>query len=126
MTYCVDFRRKVLLVREKEGLTFDQVAARFHVGKASVVRWAKHLEPQLKRNKPATKIDMDALRKDVQEYPDAYNYERAKRLGVSPSGIFDALKRLGVTYKKNPQTSQGQARRQAHISVKDQSLPKGK
>ncbi len=41
MTYSSDFRRKVLSVREKEGLTIAEVAVRFCVGVASVVRWLK-------------------------------------------------------------------------------------
>ncbi len=32
------------------------------------------------RNKPATKIDMIALARDILEYPDAYQYERARRI----------------------------------------------
>ena len=47
MTYSSDFRRKVLSVREKEGLTIAQVAARFDVGVASVVRWLKQPEPKI-------------------------------------------------------------------------------
>ena len=69
MTYSVDFRRKVLSVRSQERLTFQQVADRFGVGGASVVRWSRCLEPQLTRNKPATRINMDALARDVEAYP---------------------------------------------------------
>ncbi|WP_302848302.1 hypothetical protein [Nitrosomonas sp. Nm34] len=36
MAYSLDFRRKVLSVRKKEGLTIAEVAARFDVGVASV------------------------------------------------------------------------------------------
>ena len=43
---------------------------------------------------------MEALKRDVEGYPDAYQFERAKRLGVSRQGIWYALKRLGVSYKK--------------------------
>ena len=38
---------------------------------------------------------------DVKKYPDAYNYERAQRLNVSTSGIYCALRRLEISYKKN-------------------------
>lgn len=100
MTYSSDFRRKVLSVREQEGLTISEVAARFCVGVASVVRWLKHPEPKRMRNKPATKIDMQALARDVKDFPDAYQYERAQRLGCSAQGIAHALRRLKVTYKK--------------------------
>ncbi len=105
MAYSSDFRRKVLSVREKEGLTIAQVAERFCVGTASVTRWLKTPEPKTTRNKPATKIDMVALARDVVAYPDAYHYERARRFGVSVQGIHYALRRLGVTYKKNSNAS---------------------
>lgn len=115
MTYSSDFRRKVLFVREKESLTIAAVATRFSVGIASVTRWIKNPEPKLTRNKPATKIDMDALSRDVVDYPDAYQYERAKRLGASEKGIGHALRRMGLSYKKNSKTSQDMRRRTAYF-----------
>jgi transposase len=111
MTYSLDFRQKVLAVKEKENLTFAEVARRFDVGLASVVRWCGNIVPQKTRNKPATRINMEALQKDIVTYPDAYQYERAARLGVSGSGIWHALKRLKVTYKKNPCASQSGSRK---------------
>lgn len=119
MTYSLDFRRKVVTVREKEGLTIAEVAARFCVGIASVVRWLDRIEPQVTRNKPATKIDRIALARDVREYPDAYQAERAKRLGVSEKGIGHALRRMGITYKKNTTASQGGRRRTACLPSKN-------
>ncbi|MCB1579774.1 MAG: transposase [Rhodospirillales bacterium] len=91
MTYSSDFRRKVLSVSEKEGLTIAETASRFCVGVASVVRWLKHPEPKMSRNKPATKIDMKALARDVLAHPDAYQYERERRLGVNEKGVGHAL-----------------------------------
>ena len=116
MTYPLSFRRKVLSVREREGLSIAAVSARFDVGVASVTRWLKTVEPKATRNKPATKIDMDALAQDVLDRPDAYHYERAKTFGVSVRTIGYALKRLGVTYKKSPASSQSVRRRTAHLS----------
>jgi transposase len=115
MTYSDDFREKVLFIKEKESLSFAKVAKRFDIGIASIVRWAKNIESKKTRNKPATKIDMEALKKDVEAYPDAYQYERAKRLNVSPMGIAHALKRLGVTYKKNPKSSTSEFRKKICI-----------
>ncbi len=115
MTYSLDFRRKALSVREQEGLTIAAVATRFGVGIASVVRWLKKVEPQRTRHKPATKIDMAALAQDVRDNPDAYQYERAQRLGVSQKGIGHALRRLGVSYKKNTAPSPGRRARTAHL-----------
>lgn len=111
MTYSRDFREKVLFIKEKENLSFAKTAKRFGVGKESIVRWAKNIESKKTRNKPTIKIDMEALQKDIEVYPDAYQYERAKRFSVSRMGISHALKRLGVSYKKNPQPSPGEFRK---------------
>lgn len=116
MTYSIDFRKKVLKIRQEEGLSLEAVALRFGVGKASVMRWLVHLEPQKTRNKRATKIDMNALKKDVEHYPDSYQYERAERLNVSRSGIYWALKRLDITYKKNPDSSKSRRRKALVVS----------
>ena len=102
MTYSIDFRQQVLLIKEQDNLSFAQVATRFGIGKDTVFRWSKRIEAQHPRHKPATKIDMDALKQDVEAYPDAYQYERAQRLGVSQRGIGYALKRLGISRKNKP------------------------
>ncbi|WP_392390558.1 IS630 transposase-related protein [Nitrosomonas communis] len=83
------------------------------------MRWIKTPDPRTTRNKPATKIDMEMLAQDVKNYPDAYQYERAKRFGVSTQGINHALKRLDVTYKKKPASSKGQRRRAAYLPEKN-------
>ena len=111
MTYSLDMRKKVLKVRQEEGLSMAKVAKRFGVSLVSVMRWSKTLESITKRNKPATKIDMEALKRDVEAYPDAYLKERAERLQVSHNCVWHALKRLNVTYKKNPKSSQGKPRK---------------
>ena len=50
---------------------------------------------------------MAQLAKDVELAPDAYQWERVKRLGVAERTIGYGLQRLNVSYKKNAQTSQG-------------------
>ena len=100
MTYSIDFRSKALTIKKQEHLTYQETATRFGVGMASLIRWNARLEPQLIRHKPATKIHQEALLEDVKTYPDAYQYERAERLGVSRSGMGDALKRLRISCKK--------------------------
>ena len=111
MTYSLDFRKKVLAVKEREGLSFEKVAQRFDIGsKNTVFRWTKKLEPCETRNKPATKIDMEALAEDVKNHPDAYQHERAERLGVCESCVQAALKRLNISHKKNAKASQSRPR----------------
>ena len=107
MTYSIDFRRKVLEIKERDGLSFKQAAALFGVAKSSVQRWTERIEPCRSRNKPATKIDMELLEQDVGLHPDAYQYERAGRFGCSQRGIGEALKRLKISRKKNFFASEG-------------------
>ena len=111
MTYSRDFRSKVLAVREQENLSMAKIAKRFGIALTSVMRWSNNIESIKKRNKPATKIDIEALKRDVEQHPDAYQYERAERLRVSVGCVFHALKRLGVTYKKNTSAPQGNPRK---------------
>src|SRR5690348_10640734 len=100
MTYPQRFREQVLKIRERAPLSDEQTAHRFGVGMASIVRWARRVEPKLKREKAAPQIDMAALAQDVQAHPEAYQYERAQRFGVSQRGIGCALRRLKISDKK--------------------------
>ena len=122
MTYSADFRQKVLAIKEQEGLTQAEAAERFGVGLASITRWNKCLESKGTRTKPATKIDMKALEEDVKMYPDGYQYERSARLEVCQRAIGYALKRLGVSYKKNTIASESGRKRTAAVSGKDNSV----
>jgi len=119
MTYSVDFQERILEIKTKESLTYRETAIRFGVGTSSLIRWCKGLIPKRTRNIKTTKIDSIILRKDVQEYPDSYQYERAERLGVSRSGIGSALKRLGISCKKKVYRIQKPKKMQGkHIKTK--------
>lgn len=115
MTYPISFRKHVLAVREREGLTYAQTAERFSVGEASLVRWSKSLEPKPYQRRNGLKIDLDALARDVREHPDAYQYERAERFGVTQKAIWQALRKLRVTYKKIAQPPEGRGRRSGFL-----------
>lgn len=105
MAYSLDFRKRVFSVKAKENLTFAATSKRFHVPMNTLFRWQRRLEPKTTRNKPAVKIDMEALKKDVDEHPDRFQYERAVDFGVTQGAIWFALKRLNVSYKKNSESS---------------------
>ena len=105
MTYSTDFRMRVLEVKEGEGLSFTEVSKRFKVAVNSVFLWSKNVQAKSKRNRGPVKIDHEALKQDVGRYPDAYQYERAERLGVSRNCVHFALKRLKITYKKKSAAS---------------------
>lgn len=115
MTYPIQFRKKVLEIKLKEKLSFVEVAKRFGLSKTTIFKWSKQLAPKDTRNKPWKKLSKEGLITDIQHFPDSYSYERAERLGVSESGIKYAMKRLSVTYKKNPKSSQGGSRKKIYV-----------
>ena len=82
MTYPLKFRKKVFDTKKKFNLTYQETSERFDISIRTLFRWEHQIEPVTKRNKPATKIDMEALRQHVIDHPDAYLYERAKVFGV--------------------------------------------
>jgi len=105
MAYSLDFRRQVFKIKIKEGLSFEQTSERFGINIRTLFRWQNRIVPKTTRDKPSTKIDMEALAKDVHENPDRYQYERAAVFGVSQSAIFYALRRLKISNKKNAGSS---------------------
>lgn len=105
MTYPLKFRQHLFKVQADEGLSDTETARRFHIGLSSLKRWGKNIEAVKNRTRK-TKIDMAALAKDVEIYPDDYQYERAQRFGMSRRGMCDALKRLNMSRKKNTSASQ--------------------
>lgn len=80
--------------------TLTETSKRFKVGMSTLFNWKNQITPKKGRNRPATKIDMEKLKKDVELHPDRFQYERAQDYGVSAWGIGLALRRLKISYKK--------------------------
>ncbi|MBF7684062.1 transposase [Acinetobacter sp. B5B] len=101
MSYSEHFRRKVIAKLE-EGYSIRAVSAQFEIDKNTILSWKKRIEVKRTRPRKPFKIEDDALRADVEKYPDDYQYERAVRFSCSAASIGYALKRLGITVKKRP------------------------
>ena len=65
---------------------------------------------------------MEALKEDVKQNPELYQYERARKFKMSKSGIGYALKRLGISYKKNVKASESGRRKAYYIQRKNFSV----
>ena len=100
MTYPLQFHQKVFPTKEKFYLTFEQTSQRFDVPIRTLFRWQRKMEPYMTRDKPATRLDMVQLAKDVELASEAYQWERTKRLGIAERTIGYGLQRLRVSYKK--------------------------
>ncbi len=62
------------------------------------------------------KIPDDVLLNDVKEHLNDYQYERARCLNDSKTGIHHALKRLGISQKKDFGTSKSVSDKKSNIS----------
>ncbi|MGG2142757.1 IS630 transposase-related protein [Symbiopectobacterium sp. RP] len=100
MSYSIDFRRKVISTREEEGLSIRETAKQFRISPASVSRWINQIASKASTTRQR-KSDKSELIKDVEPYPDAYQKERAERFGVCQKAIWQALKKLELTYIAN-------------------------
>ncbi|MGH6794241.1 MAG: IS630 transposase-related protein [Methylocella sp.] len=80
-----------------------EAARRFNVGEASVYRWVKPGGLDYERPGPRTphKLDREVLRRHVEEHDDLTQKERAQHFGVSRHCIWNALRKTGITRKKN-------------------------
>jgi putative transposase len=100
MSYSVDLRQRVIDYVNNGG---SQVSAStlFKVGRKTIYNWL-HREnlsptPRLIRSR---KIDKSRLLANVHEQPEALLHERALEFGVTPSGVWRALRTLKIS-KKN-------------------------
>jgi transposase len=104
MAYSVDFRKKAIEFMDK-GHSTKELKEVFGIYPSEIGKWRKllaqtgSLAPQYRETR-AGKINMEELEKAVEERPDAYLSELAEQLGCTKQGVFYALKRLKITYKK--------------------------
>ncbi|QQR68283.1 MAG: transposase [Alphaproteobacteria bacterium] len=101
MTYSVDFRKKVVAyVRGGGGQR--EAARRFDISLWCVRDWLvrSDLAPRQKGVPRRRKLDKEALRAHVRDFPDALIRERAAHFGVYGNSVWMALKAMKITHKK--------------------------
>ena len=103
MAYSKDYRQ-LILCKLEEGYSIQQLAEEYQISTNTIQRWKKFPERK-KRQFTPTKIDDELLRADVDAHPDDYQHERARRFNCSQRAIGIALKRIGITQKKELNTS---------------------
>jgi len=105
MGYDIKYRQRVIDYMN-DGHTEKETAEVFKVSTFTIWSWKSKLNETgtlapKKRETKWRKIDPEKLRKYVEETPDAYQHEMAVAFGVRLYAIQKALKRLGITRKKN-------------------------
>jgi putative transposase len=101
MTYSIDFRKKVVAF-VKNGGSQAEAARRFDISLWCVRDWLarKDLQPRQRGVPRRRKLDKDALRAHVRDYPDALLRERAVHFGVRLSSMGEAMLHMKLTRKK--------------------------
>jgi transposase len=112
MTYRVDFRQKVV-VFVRTGGGQREAARRFDISLWCVRDWLarQDLQPRQQGVWRRRKLDREALRAHVRDYPDALVRERAVHFGVYPNAVWVALKALKLTHKKRRSSTKNATRK---------------
>jgi transposase len=118
--YNLHFIKKVL--KQRKSLSIQKLADKYDLSTRTIQNWIQGKLPQGKRNKPNSKLDQNKLLEDITQYPDAYQSERAERLGVSKSCIWKNLKKLNITYKKDPKASESRRRKASIVPEKNSRI----
>src|SRR5699024_3033865 len=115
MTYSLDFRKQVLKSLD-EGMTFAEAAEFYNLSLTTIENWKRRVHSKTTRQTKPYKIPDDVLLNDVKEHSDDYQYERARRLNCSKTGIYHALKRLSISQKKDLSASKSVSDKESDIS----------
>jgi transposase len=105
MAYSVDYRKAALSFKQG-GHTFKKLKNVFKITPRTYYQWVELLETsgsvkvEIKRTRKR-KIHPDALKKAVEEKPDAYLSELSKEFNRSTTAVYKRLVNLGFTYKKD-------------------------
>lgn len=102
MAYSLDLRQRVVDFVHSGG-SKAEAHRRFKVSLWCVNDWSKRkdLQAQRPKGRPRRKLDWEALKADIEKYPDKLLRERANEFGVWPNAIWYACRRLNITHKKN-------------------------
>lgn len=105
MAYSLDLRQRAIALLDC-GRSAREVGEVLGIHDRTVSGWKKrHGEGRLAAAYPASRgayrIDDAALKAHLKEHPDAYLSELAEVAGGTSQGIRDAIKRLGISRKKD-------------------------
>ena len=104
MAYSKDFITRAVAYKQ-EGHSFGELFEAFEIPSATYYDWKKKLDTgyydvKIKRERKR-KIDKEALRQSVEENPDAFLSEFAKKFNCTPTAIFYALENMNISRKKS-------------------------
>ena len=102
MSYSSDLRKRVLDFLSSGG-SKAEASRTYNVSRTCIYNWLGAEDP-LRRQKPGPRgphrIDYEALKQHVVDFPDQTQIQRAAHFKVSKNCILYALRKLNITRKK--------------------------
>lgn len=101
MAYDIDLRKRVIQF-VRSGGSKTEAARIFGINRDTIYDWLsrKTLNPMPSKTRNR-KIDKDALKRHVEEHPDALLRERAAYFDVHIHSIWHAMRKMGYRKKKS-------------------------
>lgn len=105
--YSDDLRKSCLSYYDKSGKTQKEVSQIFGIGLKTLSNWiclrkkGNYSRRSSPNNRNCPKLDKELVLSYISSNPDAYLIEISEHFDVSISGAHYALKRFGITRKKN-------------------------
>jgi putative transposase len=104
MSYSIDLRKRVLAYVLSGG-SKTEAAALFGIRRNQIYVWLRRGDKVYSLLKPGPKrprkVDLDSVKSAIDLRPDCQIKELSRQFGVQESSISRALKRLGMSRKKN-------------------------
>jgi transposase len=123
MAYSADYRKAAIAFKQA-GHTFKEQGEAFKITPRTYYQWIEILETsgsfkiEIKQTRRG-KIDPDALKKAVEERPDAYLRELSRMFDRAPSSVYRRLVSPGLTYKKRLSSARKNPKRRGRNFVKN-------
>jgi putative transposase len=137
--YPRELRERAVRAYESRTETYEEVAARFAIGPATLLRWVQRqretgtLDPLVKAGGWASPVDLGVLHRLVSERPDHTTAELTRAYNrVTPNGrvhrssIWRALGRTGYVFKKNARAPRSRTGRGSKPSGRPSSSGPGR
>lgn len=114
-----DIRKRVIAF-VRGGGSKAEAARRFQVSRGSIYNWLSS-EDALSWRKPGPKkshkLDWEELRLHVEQHEDMTQAQRARHFGVSRFCIWNALRKMALTRKKNDGLQRAQSYAKKKVST---------
>lgn len=125
--YKTELRERVLGYYDQNKVTQKEVCEIFNISLRALSRWLKMRKEtgdfslkERPKTRKARKLNKEELQAYIEKHPDHYLWEIAKRFNTTAPAVFYALKRMGISRKKNHTLQRARQEKKAKVPAGDQ------